>query len=133
MKIAAVTSRSFTYRSDIARDSHGHAHPGPPRDAVLALLTIGCDDGAEGHVIAPPGDVAEDLLARFVRPVLLGADPWCREQLWQALYKWQRGSGGRLTDRVLCAVELALWDLIGKVAGQPVWKLAGGYRDRIPA
>jgi L-alanine-DL-glutamate epimerase-like enolase superfamily enzyme len=133
MQISAVTSRSFTYPSEIARDSHGHAHPGPPRDAVGALLTIRCDDGAEGHVIAPPGDVAEDLLARFVRPVLLGADPLCREQLWQGLYKWQRGSGGKLTDRVLCAVELALWDLIGKVAGQPVWKLAGGCRDRIPA
>ena len=65
--------------------------------------------------------------------MLLGADPLRIEKLWYALYKWQRGSSGRLTDRVLCAVELALWDVVGKATGQPVWKLLGGYRDRIPA
>jgi L-alanine-DL-glutamate epimerase-like enolase superfamily enzyme len=133
MKIVEVTSRRFVYPTEIARDSHGHAHPAPPRDAIGALLTISCDDGAEGHVVAPPGDVSEDLLAGFVRPVLIGADPRRREQLWHGLYKWQRGSGGKLTDRVLCAVELALWDLAGRIAGQPVWQLAGGYRDRILA
>jgi L-alanine-DL-glutamate epimerase-like enolase superfamily enzyme len=77
--------------------------------------------------------VRDDLLDQFVRPVLKSADPLRIEQLWQALYKWQRGSGGRLTDRVLAAVELALWDLVGKALGQPVWKLAGGYRDKILA
>jgi L-alanine-DL-glutamate epimerase-like enolase superfamily enzyme len=118
MKIVEVTSRRFVYPTEIARDSHGHAHPAPPRDAIGALLTISCDDGAEGHVVAPPGDVSEDLLAGFVRPVLIGADPRRREQLWHGLYKWQRGSGGKLTDRVLCAVELALWDLAGRIAGQ---------------
>ena len=68
-----------------------------------------------------------------MRPVLVGADPLRHERIWFGLYHWQRGSAGRLTDRVVCAVELALWDLVGKAARQPVWKLLGGYRDRIPA
>lgn len=133
MKIVEVRARTFVHPTDIVRDSEGHAHPGPQHDTRAALLTIAADDGSEGHVVAAPHLVAEDLLAGFVRPVVVGGDPLRIERLWQALYKRQRGSAGRLTDRVLCAVELALWDLAGKLAGQPVWKLLGGYRDRIPA
>jgi L-alanine-DL-glutamate epimerase-like enolase superfamily enzyme len=133
MRIVEVTARVFTYVTETVTDSDGHSHPGPAREARQALLTITCDDGTAGHTIAPPSMVREDLLAEFVRPVLVGADPLRTEKHWYALYKWQRGSGGRLTDRALCAVDLALWDLVGKAAGQPVWKLLGGYRDRIPA
>jgi L-alanine-DL-glutamate epimerase-like enolase superfamily enzyme len=133
MNIEQIKVRRFAYKTSTMRDSDGHSHPGPERDAIGACLTITCDDGAAGHVIAQPADLRDDLLGQFVRPVLEGADPLRIEKLWQALYKWQRGSGGRLTDRVLAAVELALWDLCGKALGQPVWKLVGGYRDRILA
>jgi L-alanine-DL-glutamate epimerase-like enolase superfamily enzyme len=133
MRIVEVAACVFTYETRTVNDSDGHSHPGPAREARQALLTITCDDGTVGHTIAPPHTVREDLLAEFVRPVLVGADPLRTEKLWYALYRWQRGSGGRLTDRSLCAVELALWDLVGKAAGQPVWKLLGGYRDRVPA
>jgi L-alanine-DL-glutamate epimerase-like enolase superfamily enzyme len=133
MKIETVRTRRFTYATRTARDSDGHAHPGPERTATGACLTITADDGTAGHAIAAPAAVSEDLLAQFVRPVLLGTDPMRVGKAWQSLYKWQRGSGGLLTDRVLAAVELALWDLVGRAAGQPVWKLVGGCRDRILA
>jgi L-alanine-DL-glutamate epimerase-like enolase superfamily enzyme len=133
MKIETVRTRRFTYATRTARDSDGHAHPGPERSVTGACLTIVADDGTAGHAIAPAAAVSEDLLAQFVRPVLLGSDPMRVGKAWQSLYKWQRGSGGLLTDRVLAAVELALWDLVGRAAGQPVWKLIGGCRDRILA
>ena len=133
MKIVDVKTRVFTYQTETMKDTDGHTHPGPAREARNALLTVTCDDGSEGHVIAAPALVREDMLTEFVRPVLIGADPLRIEKLWYGLYKWQRGSGGRLTDRVVCAVELALWDLVGRKLGQPVWKLLGGYRDKILA
>jgi L-alanine-DL-glutamate epimerase-like enolase superfamily enzyme len=133
MKIVEVRSRSFTYETHTEKDTDGHTHPGPARQARNGLLSITADDGTTGHVIASPADIRDDLLDQFVRPVLIGADPLRIEKLWQGLYHWQRGSGGRLTDRVLCAVELALWDLVGKVTRQPVWKLLGGYHDKILA
>jgi L-alanine-DL-glutamate epimerase-like enolase superfamily enzyme len=133
MAIASVKSRTFTYKANTAKDSDGHSHPAPEREARMALLTIADEDGTEGHMIAAPHLVREDLLADLIRPVLVGADPLRMEKNWRALYKWQRGSGGRLTDRVLCAAELALWDLAGKRLGQPVWKLLGGYHDKILA
>jgi L-alanine-DL-glutamate epimerase-like enolase superfamily enzyme len=40
---------------------------------------------------------------------------------------------GRLSDRVLATVDLALWDLAGKALNQPVYKLMGAYRDKVPA
>jgi len=133
VKIVRVAARVFSYPTRIARDSDGHSHPGPERPAQAALLEIEAEDGTTGRIVAAPGDVEEGLLAAFVRPVLVGADPLLRERLWRALYKCQRGSAQRFTDRVLCAVDLALWDLAGKLLGAPVWKLAGGMRDRIPA
>ena len=133
MQIVEVTSTIFVYESNQVKDTDGHAHPGDPHETRGALLRITCDDGTSGHVIASPGDVPESLIEQFIRPVLVGSDPMRWELQWQKLYKWQRGSGMRLTDRVLCAVELALWDLVGKITGQPVWKLIGGYNDKILA
>ena len=133
MKIERVQAKIFFHSTNQVKDSDGHDHPGPVSETTSALLVVTCDDGTSGHVIARPGDVEEALLEKFIRPVLLGQDPMRSERLWQALYKWQRGSAGKLTDRVLCAVELALWDLIGKATGQPVWKLLGGYHDKILA
>jgi L-alanine-DL-glutamate epimerase-like enolase superfamily enzyme len=128
-----VTVTTFVYETSQVKDSDGHSHPGPPREARMSLLAITDDAGHQGHCIVQPADVREDVLAAYVRPVLAGADPLRTEKLWYALYKWQRGSAFRLSDRTLCAVDLALQDLVGKIAGQPVWKLLGGYRDKILA
>ncbi|TCR66391.1 enolase C-terminal domain-like protein [Bosea sp. BK604] len=133
MKIVDVKARVFTYKTDTSRDSEGHGHPGPTRDARQALLTITADDGTQGHTTCLPAYVTEDLLQSYIRPILIGRDPLMREQIWHALYKRQRGSSGQMSDRVVCAVELALWDLYGKILKQPVWRLAGGYRDKILA
>ncbi len=133
MKIETVTSQVFTHSSNTVRDSDGHGHPGPESQTSSALLTINCDDGSVGRVICRPAEVREELLARFVRPNLIGKDPLCTEALWYAVYKWQRLSGAQLSDRTLTAVDLALWDLKGKICGQPVWKLLGGARPKILA
>ncbi len=133
MKIVEVTSKVFTYKTNKMNDTDGHTHPGPERQAKMGLLTITADDGTQGHITTSQHFLREDILADFIRPVLVGQDPLRIEKLWYGLYKWQRGSSGRLTDRVVCAAELALWDLVGKKLGQPVWKLLGGYRDKILA
>ena len=133
MKIIDVSTKTFVYTTNQMKDSDGHSHPGPPRDAKMTLFTITTDDGTQGCTVVSPRDAREDLLANYVRPVLIGADPMRTEKIWYALYKWQRGSGFALDDRTLTTVDLALWDLVGKITKQPVWKLLGGYRDKILA
>jgi L-alanine-DL-glutamate epimerase-like enolase superfamily enzyme len=133
MRIATLTVRVFTYPSTTVHDSEGHSHPGPEHPARLAILTVAADDGAEGYAFGSPDTLRPRVVEGYLKPVLLGQDPFHRERLWQELARWQRGSGGALTDRALAVVDLALWDLAGRRLGMPVWKLLGGGRVRVPA
>ena len=133
MKIADVRVRVFTHQSSVVRDSDGHSHPGEPHTVRHALLTITADDGSEGHCLSPVEVVRPHLINGFVKTVLIGQHPFDREKIWQDLAHWQRGSTSQLTDRTLAIVEMALWDLAGRKLGQPVYKLLGAYRDKVPA
>lgn len=133
MRIADIVQRRFRHPTDRSRDSDGHAHPGPVTQTSSALLSVRAEDGTEGFILCGAHDVPDDLLDGLIRPLLVGRDAWRREAIWQTLYKRQRGAGGRFTDKALAAVDLALHDLCGKLAGLPVWRLLGGARDRIPA
>lgn len=129
MKIVDVVIETFHYRSRAMRDTEGHGHPGPEHDAFQTLLRIVTDSGVEGNWFGANRGVIEQV----VKPLLVGQDPLYREKIWQALKDRQRLHGGVLTDRVLSVVDCALWDLAGKQAGQPVYKLLGAYRDKVPA
>src|SRR3954451_23214970 len=65
-------------------------------------------------------------LKDHVVPCLMGRDPFQTEDLWQYLYRgayWRRGP---VTMTAIAAVDMALWDIKGKVAGLPVYQLLGG-------
>jgi galactonate dehydratase len=67
--------------------------------------------------------------------VLIGEDPTHIDRLWHRMYAATMGHGmvGTVGGGALTALEMALWDIKGKVLGQPVWNLLGGrFRDRIP-
>src|SRR5262249_4901194 len=74
--------------------------------------------------------VVEDDLT----PLVVGEDPMDHERLWQKAY-WGLQSVGRrgLVAQAYSAIDLALWDLKGKVAGLRLFKLLGGARDSAPA
>ena len=128
MKIVDVRPEVFRYKSNVARDLEGHTHPGPERDAAQTLVKIVTDEGAEGCCFGGDKQAIEDL----VKPALVGEDPFYREKIWQRLKQWQRQSQ-LLSDRVMATVDMALWDLAGRYLNQPVYKLLGGYRDKVPA
>lgn len=133
MKIEHVGVRVFTHTTRQMKDSDGHSHPCEPRQTKSALLTIRCDDGSAGHQVGSVELLRPHIIENFVKPVLLGQDPFMRERLWLGLTHWQRGSNEQLGDRAISLVECALWDLAGRKLGLPVWKLIGGYRDKVPA
>jgi galactonate dehydratase len=78
----------------------------------------------------PEVAVVHDVFGRF----LLGRNPLEIERIWQNIYRFLcfSGSGGS-EMRALSAVDIALWDILGKHTGQPIYQLLGGScRDRIP-
>jgi galactonate dehydratase len=78
----------------------------------------------------PEAVIAE---VRRLEPLLAGRDPRQVEQLWSEMYNAGLGyKGGPVTMSAISGIDMALWDLTGKAAGQPVHQLLGGAcRDRI--
>lgn len=133
MKITQVDVRVFSYPTRRAVDSAGHAHPGDETLARMAMLLIRTEDGGEGYAFGAPELIRPHVMDGFVRKVLIGQNAMDREKIWQDLAHWQRGSAQQLTDRALALVEQALWDWLGRHFKQPVYKLLGGYRDKVLA
>jgi len=104
----------------------------------LVLVKISTNQGivgwGEAHAPAAPRvhkTVVSDLLA----PVLVGEDARNVEVLWERMYSTQRlrGYATGFFMESIAAVDLALWDILGKYLGEPVYRLLGGkYRDELP-
>ena len=79
--------------------------------------------------------VVKTALTDLFRPILLGMDARRIEPIWEKMYSTQRlrGYGSGFYTRAMAGVDIALWDIVGKAAGMPVYQLLGGkFRDSIP-
>lgn len=108
-------------------------------DSGSVVLRLRTDGGITGWaecsfgMIAGGPRVVQTILEHEVKPVLLGKDPafprGIRADLWKALE--YNGVGG-VVQFAIAAADIAIWDIIGKSAGLPVYKMLGAYRDRMP-
>jgi len=108
-------------------------------DSGSVVLRIRTDAGITGWadcsfgMIAGGPRVVQTILEHEVKPVLLGKDPAfprrIRADLWKALE--YNGVGG-VVQFAIAAADIAIWDILGKSAGLPVYKMLGAYRDRLP-
>src|SRR5450631_736844 len=78
--------------------------------------------------------VTKSCIDTYLKPLLIGADPWDIEFLWQQMYRRTMAFGRKGVGMVaISAVDIALWDILGKSAKQPVYRLLGGRtKPRIP-
>src|SRR2546425_6152850 len=88
--------------------------------------------GIGNAALSPP--VTKQVIDLYLKPLLIGADPWDTEFLWQHMYRQTMAFGRKGIALVaISAVDIALWDLLGKSAKQPVYRLLGGRtKPRIP-
>jgi L-alanine-DL-glutamate epimerase-like enolase superfamily enzyme len=141
MKITAV---EVTYETAKPRER-------PIRDALQVLdgggtvrVTVEAQDGLSGRAVGRSSTgfgrlrAAPAVLTQLIReelvPEVIGEDPFLirkvRDKLWR-LTDYHGSTGLSLLG--VSAIDIALWDLVGNALEQPVWRLLGAARDRMPA
>ncbi len=147
MKIEEIRTRVFRWR--------GKTVPLPPHfctnpmdilqltEASMGTFTfhgwlvveIFTDDGLVGignAALAPP--LTKQTIDLYLKLLLIGQNPWDIEFLWQHMYRKTMAFGRKgIAMAAISAVDIALWDILGKSAKQPVFRLLGGRtKPRIP-
>ena len=147
MKIKEIRTRVFRWR--------GKTAPLPPHfctnpmnvlqltEASMGTFTfhgwlvveIFTDDGLLGignAALAPP--LVKQTIDLYLKPLLIHQNPWDIEFLWQHMYRKTMAFGRKgIAMAAISAVDIALWDILGKSAKQPVYRLLGGRtKPRIP-
>ncbi len=152
MKITAV--RAAWLRALIPAERRHTSDFGVNDSFNTCLVEIDTDQGLTGLGEAKVGvgnlgnyAALVTLIHAELAPLLMGRDPRDITALWEAIYNGTRAhyvaAHGRtfpvvgrrgITISALSGIDIALWDLLGKSLGQPVWRLLGGrLRERIPA
>ena len=92
------------------------------------VVEVETDEGVVGlGNIALAPRISMEIVNQYLAPLLLGEDPFDYEYLWQKMYRstlaWGRKGVGMAA---ISGVDIALWDIMGKATGKPVFKLLGG-------
>ena len=99
----------------------------PQKTVGFAFYRVHTDEGIVG---LGPCRNTSDPVEPFVESTLIGQDPFYVERFWDLNMS---GRGVTLGSYPCGGLEIALWDIIGKATGEPVYKILGAYRDRVPA
>ncbi|MDH5286920.1 MAG: mandelate racemase/muconate lactonizing enzyme family protein [Betaproteobacteria bacterium] len=136
MKIADI--RAWALSSDLAEPfafSQGWV-----RRRAATIVEVVTDEGLSGWGEAlcqglQPPEIAAATVRSALRPMLIGADASRPEVLWHRMYNQSRDYGLKgAVIGAIGAVDIALWDLLGKSLGRPVHALLGGaFRERVQA
>src|SRR6266540_71647 len=134
MKIADVRTIPLSYRCE--KPYMSAAGVQAARNTLLVeietdngLVGIG-EAGSAGGPLASTQVVVEQEL----KPLLMGEDPLLIERLWQKMFQRSRQHGRRgIVMHAISGLDLALWDIAGKIAKLPVYRLLGAYRDKVEA
>ena len=101
------------------------------------LVEVETDEGITGWgECFGAGNIAlanKGIVEQVIQPMVLGMDPLDRDVIWHKVYNLMRDHGQKgMPLQSLSGVDIALWDITGKVANLPLYKLIGGaHRDRI--
>jgi len=139
MKITKL--QAYILRAPDTGRPHWVSHFTVPRASEI-LVRVQTDAGVEGIGLATsytPIEAAVHAFRSGIGELIVGDDPLAPEQLYQKLFAltWQRrshekGWSREAVVRISAAVDIAAWDILGKVAGLPLYRLFGGYRSEVP-
>src|SRR5229473_3361484 len=131
MKIAAIRTIALSCKVD---PPYASAAGVQSRRGGL-IVEVETDGGIIGIGEAGLGGGATaDVIEKDLAPMLIGQDPLLIEGLWQRMFARTRQYGRRgVVMQAISGIDIALWDIAGKIARLPVYKLLGACRDRVEA
>lgn len=132
MKITSIDTAVLRVptRKPIALDFPSHS---------LVVAHVRTDEGVTslGYTLVFGGGGVESIevyLSTRLAPLLVGQDPLLVERVWERMYRADRGIKRQgVAAYALSALDIALWNIVGKAAGLPLCKLWGAVTDRVPA
>ena len=106
------------------------------------LIKIKNKDGNSGFGLATSYTDIKPIIKPFsngLQDLIIGEDPFCPEKLYEKIFKLtdtrasnEKGWSKEALIRISAALDIACWDLVGKASKVPLYKLFGGYRNKIP-
>lgn len=121
----------------LKRDYKGSSYSVPEKNAIITRIHT--EDGLVGECANGEGRLASHeagfaILRDDIAPLLLGADPTRIEQLWARMWAvtYRHMMNPRPAVRAVGCADSALWDLMGKRTGMPLFRLWGGARESVP-
>jgi L-alanine-DL-glutamate epimerase-like enolase superfamily enzyme len=132
MKISSIRTAIIELPAD---EPLAGAAENPSATRPFVILEIGTDAGIEGIGVTFFGGPLTAALRAAVDALgalLIGEDPRRPEQAALRLRDAAQGAAAGLFTLALSAIDMALWDIKGKALGQPLWRLLGGARERVP-
>jgi L-alanine-DL-glutamate epimerase-like enolase superfamily enzyme len=98
----------------------------------LGVVSVETDEGITGNAFLGSSRVGADHFApgliEFLKPMIMGRNPQDIGAIWWDLWKMNRS----VSTYVIGAVDICLWDINGKIAGQPIHRLLGTCKDTVP-
>ena len=135
MKITDV--KTIRLRAEIPPEGQVFSRSGIRNFRSTTLVQVDTDEGVTGlGSCSGNGDLMEVIVAKVLKPLLVGMDPTEIDEIWEKAYV--RGGHKEFGTRgvgvvALSGIDIALWDILGKVRGVPVYELLGGKcRDKVP-
>lgn len=129
MKIVEVKSAGLRHRTP----EGGWASEIQPDDCVHTLIAVFTDEGVTGWGSVFTNDQLVRGALTVLKPLYLGDNPLEPERVSEKLHAhtfWM-GRGGSITHAI-SGIDIAMWDILGKITGQPVGRLLGGRcRERV--
>lgn len=129
MKITNVKVDMFSWKSAGWKTGVGMQFG---NDRQLGVVTVETDEGISGNAFLGSSRMGADHFApgliEFIKPIVMGADPQDIGALWWKMWKMNRS----VSTYVIGAVDVCLWDINGKIAGQPIHRLLGTCKHTVP-
>ena len=129
MKITNVKVEMFNWKSEPWK-TNARTFFGDTRQ--LGIVTVETDEGISGNAFLGSSSVGANhyapALIEFLKPMILGRNPQDIGAIWWDMWKRNRS----VSTNAIGAIDICLWDINGKIAGQPIHRLLGTCKESVP-